>query len=256
MARSFRSSVQPEPLRSFPGIRAAGIKFLKDLKENNDREWFRERKGTFERELQQPMAALAELTTEACLGQGLPLRATLRSPVSRIYRDIRFSKDKSPFYDFVSTGLFREAEKLCPGVLYIHVGSDEAFAASAFWRPERPLLNAWRGDMAGTPERFSRVLKALERAGHTLENSEPLTRLPRGFEAQADSTLASYFRLTSFIVRRPLSHADLRNSGLPSELAKFAVSTRPLLDFGWSLINFHELTLLAEQKKARNKSER
>ena len=87
----FPDDVRPD----FPGIRAAGIAFLRDLARNNERAWFRERRDLYEREVRFPLECLvAELSDPA---HGLPLRGDPKRAVFRVHRDIRFSRDKSPY---------------------------------------------------------------------------------------------------------------------------------------------------------------
>lgn len=80
---------------TFTGFDREAIQFLVDLTENNDRAWFTPRKGEYERLLKRPLEALCLALDERFHARSLPLRADTRSPF-RIYRDVRFSKDKSP----------------------------------------------------------------------------------------------------------------------------------------------------------------
>ncbi len=80
----------------FTGFKPAAVEFLAALAEHNDRAWFQPRKGDFERLLKQPLEDLCAALDEEFRARGVPLRADpARSPF-RIYRDVRFSKDKSP----------------------------------------------------------------------------------------------------------------------------------------------------------------
>ena len=81
----------------FTGFQPEAIQFLADLAANNDRAWFQPRKGEYERLLKEPLEALHRALGEQFEARGIPLRADpARSPF-RIYRDVRFSKDKSPY---------------------------------------------------------------------------------------------------------------------------------------------------------------
>ena len=82
---------------TFDGFRPEAIQFLVDLAENNSRDWFQPRKADYERLLKAPMEQLCVALEEQFRSRGIPLHADpARSPF-RIYRDIRFSKDKSPY---------------------------------------------------------------------------------------------------------------------------------------------------------------
>ena len=90
---------------TFTGFRPEALQFLADLAANNDRAWFAPRKAEYERLLKGPLKALCGALDEAFRTRGIPLDADpARSPF-RIYRDVRFSKDKSPHHDKVRTGV-------------------------------------------------------------------------------------------------------------------------------------------------------
>src|SRR4026207_393795 len=90
---------------TFTGFRPEAIQFLQDLAENNDRAWFQPRKGEDERLLREPLEPRIAPRSERFEARGIPLRADpARSPF-RIYRDVRFSKDKSPYKTNVGASL-------------------------------------------------------------------------------------------------------------------------------------------------------
>ncbi|HEX7491311.1 MAG TPA: DUF2461 family protein, partial [Candidatus Limnocylindrales bacterium] len=85
----------------FTGFSREAIQFLADLAVHNDRSWFQPRKGEYERLLKEPLEALCLALGERFEARRLPLSADGRSPF-RIYRDLRFSADKSPYKTHVS----------------------------------------------------------------------------------------------------------------------------------------------------------
>ena len=82
---------------AFSGFRPEAIDFLAELAQNNDRAWFQPRKEEYERLLKTPMEALVAALADRFAARGLPLEADPKRAVSRIYRDTRFAKDKSPY---------------------------------------------------------------------------------------------------------------------------------------------------------------
>lgn len=87
----------------FTGFDPAAIQFLADLAQNNDRAWFQPRKAEFERLLKAPMEAMIEALSASLAAKGVPMLADPKRSPFRIYRDTRFSKDKSPHHDKVRT---------------------------------------------------------------------------------------------------------------------------------------------------------
>jgi uncharacterized protein (TIGR02453 family) len=209
--------------------------FFRRLARNNNREWFARNRRFYEEKLQAPMRALVYTIAEELAGTGLPLEPNPKTPVYRIYRDLRFARDKRPYFTFLSAVLYRNGNKTQPGVMYLHFAAEELFAAIGFWQPGSAFLTGWRTRMAGQPGEFREVLRKMQRAGFEIELTDSLKRIPRGFEAQAESPLSPYFSLKSFVVRRDITRKERHSAKLPVTLAKFAVQVRGLLEFGWEI---------------------
>ena len=117
----------------FEGFRPEAIAFLADLAANNDRAWFTPRKAEYERLLKVPLAALCTALADRFAARGLPLTADpVRSPF-RIYRDVRFGKDKSPYKTAASARFMSPGGG--PGA-YFHLEPGEIYAGGGLWRPE------------------------------------------------------------------------------------------------------------------------
>lgn len=168
---------------ALPYFRPDALKFLRDLKRNNRREWFDPRKADFERELKQPMLALIERINQA-MQDFAP--AHLRPPqkcMMRIYRDIRFSPDKRPYKSHVSAWWAREGlEKTSGGGYYMHVGPDEVVVAAGVYMPEREQLRAIREYLLVHHQEVRTLLtdRKLRRTMDAM-SCQPLSRPPKGF---------------------------------------------------------------------------
>jgi uncharacterized protein (TIGR02453 family) len=221
----------------FLGFNDEAFRFLKGLAKNNDRDWFLPRKSAFEDQLQQPMTQLI-LAVEAEMKKNkVPLLTKPKAMLSRIYRDIRFSADKSPYHTFVSGTLHRNGNKTAPGALYVHVGNKEQFAAIGFWQPERPVLTNWRLRMQEDPQEFLKMAKRLGSKKLAMDTTHRLQRMPRGFETAEGKPIGEYLRFQSFVIMRPLTMAEVTSAKLPHLVAQFALDARPLLDYGWAVPN-------------------
>ena len=93
--------------------------------------------------------------------------------------------------------------------------------------------------MADRPARFERVIAQLAKRGLAIEHpdkrDDSLARMPRGFETLAQSELAPYFRLRTFVGYRDLTVEEVTSGKLIDAIVLFARDIKPLLDFGWSL---------------------
>jgi uncharacterized protein (TIGR02453 family) len=222
--------------QKFSGFSAAALKFLRDLATHNDRAWFVPRKHIFETELQEPLRAMVADASEAMRKAKIKLGADPTRATFRIYRDVRFSRDKSPYKTNLgaylsSAGVHDEA-----GGLYVHIQPKKCFMAVAFYQLDKPALQRWRTAMAEDPGRFQAMLKALKRNGLSIaEDGDALKRMPRGFEAHADSPIAKYFRQGSFMISERLTDEDVKSKRLISKMVALAKKAKPLLEYGRSV---------------------
>ena len=224
-----------EVIPTFAGFSPESLDFFKRLRKNNRREWFAKHRSEYEENLVAPMKALVFAVEEECHRAGISLMANRRSPVNRIYRDIRFSPDKSPYFTFIGAQLTRDGTNKSPGVVYLHFSDNEAFIASGFWQPERELMQAWRARIIEKSDDFLAMVKELKRGGLSLASSYRLRGMPRGYSQFADSPLAEHLKLTSFVVSRPVTAKECTSRTLPKTVGKFAAAASPLLRFGWAI---------------------
>ena len=159
------------------------LKFLRGLKRNNDRVWFEARRGVFEKELKEPMLKLIGEVNEA-MAEFAPMH--VRPPqkiMMRIYRDIRFSKNKQPYKTHVSAWWVRDGLQKTSGAgFYFSVTPDEVVIAAGAYMPEREQLLAIRRYLADHYEEFRRVMKGKKmRSLMTEDDGSSLTRAPKGF---------------------------------------------------------------------------
>jgi len=236
--------------QSFTGFGPKALQFFHELALHNDREWFQEHKSVYEKEVQQPMAALISLLAEELARRGLPLTGDPKRSMFRIHRDVRFSNDKSPYKTHAGAVLSRDGTKDFQGLLYIHVSPEGSFTASGFYHPDAGQLTALRKAIAAAPERFQEVERALHKAGLTLGRGEALTRLPRGFEDVPAGPTAEFLKLKSLVVHRELPEASLGRPRLVKEIADFAEAALPLLKFGWEALSQRESALTPESSKS------
>jgi uncharacterized protein (TIGR02453 family) len=161
----------------------AAMGFLRGLKRNNDRVWFDARKSLYEAELKTPMLALIGEINEAMVDFA-PMH--VRPPqkiMMRIYRDIRFSKNKQPYKTHVSAWWVRDGLQKTSGAgFYFHVSPEEVVVAAGAYMPEREQLLAIRRYLAQHHEEFRRVMmgKKLRLLMNEYDGAS-LTRAPKGF---------------------------------------------------------------------------
>jgi uncharacterized protein (TIGR02453 family) len=178
-----RSAKREAATNAVPYFSEEALKFLRGLRRNNRREWFEPRRPIFERELKAPMLALlAEVTHH--MSEFAP--AHLRSPqkaMMRIYRDTRFSSDKSPYKRNLGAWWAREGlEKTSGGGYYFHISADELVIAAGVYMPEREQLLAIRTFLLEHHTELRRLLddRKMRKVLDSFDG-QALTRPPKGF---------------------------------------------------------------------------
>lgn len=229
MADASRTELAP-----FGGFEPDALQFLADLAANNDRAWFKPRKAEYERLVRQPMESLCVALAAEFDALRLPLEADPRRSPFRIYRDVRFSRDKSPYKthqgaDFPwndSRGDLQRPRGAVGG--YFHLEPGNIYVGGGMWHPERARLAAFREKVDRDP---STVFRAIENVRFTAVfgsvTGESLTRNPKGFPP--DHPYGDLLRLTDVVFSRRLSDHDVYSARLPSVIAHDLDAARPVL---------------------------
>jgi len=222
---------------AFTRFRPEAIDFLADLAQNNERAWFQPRKADYERLLKEPMEALVATLADRFAARGLPLEADPKQSVSRIYRDTRFAKDKSPYKPniyarFPWTGRGSDRDASDDGAHgtggYFNLMPGESYVGGGMWRPEKPRLDAFRAAILDDPDRVRAALedpRFLEALG-PVHSSETLKRVPAGLPP--DHPMADMFRFKSVIFGRHLSDDEVHSPDLPDILADAYAAAVPV----------------------------
>jgi uncharacterized protein (TIGR02453 family) len=227
--------------RPFAGFTPGAIQFLTDLAENNDRAWFAPRKAEYERLLKEPLEALCAALAERFAARGIPLQADPKRSPFRIYRDTRFSKDKSPYktnlgasFPWLGTsagaGIQVDAGAHANGG-YFNFQPGEMFAGGGMWMAEKPRLDALRRAIVETPDR---VRAAIEDPAFVawfggVHPHDSLKRIPPGYPP--DHPMADMFRWKDVVFGRRLSDAEVCSPGLPDLLVEGYTTALPVFRF-------------------------
>ena len=186
----------------YPSFTSKTLSFLRSLKRNNDREWFRARKDDYEQHVRGPMVAVIERLA-VDFGRFAPeLDASPKRCIYRIYRDTRFSADKTPLKNQVSASFrWRGLPRHRAAGLYFEVHSQWVWMGGGFYAPEPADLAQIREHISETHPELHKLTKvaAFRRTFEALEG-EKVTRVPRGFTK--DDPAADYLRYRNFLAGR------------------------------------------------------
>ena len=217
----------------FKGFGPQALPFFKALAFHQTKEWFEENRAIYEAQIKQPFGDLIEDLSAAFAKARLPLKGDRKSSLFRLHRDIRFSKDKSPYKTHAGAALTRGGGKNEQGLLYIHVSPEECFAAAGFYAPEPADLARLRRAIARAPKPYAKMIAALEKKGLELSSEYDVSRVPREFAEIDDPVVIAAVKKKSFICSRPIRTARLKSSALVEDLIAFAEDALPLLRWGW-----------------------
>jgi uncharacterized protein (TIGR02453 family) len=183
---------------AFPGFPQEGIDFFRKLQRNNRREWFQPRKPIFDATLKQPMRELVAALNDAMKSFAPQYVTDPDKAIFRIYRDTRFSKDKTPYKDHVAASFPRHDTPAGAG-LYVAVSHKEVAIGGGIYMPSPDTLLAIRHHVAANYLELRKIVaKPVVRQLFQGLQGEQLTRVPKGFDR--DHPAADLLRHKQFIL--------------------------------------------------------
>ena len=216
---------------SFPGFSPDALSFLRALKRNNRREWFQPRKAKYEALIKAPMLEMVASLNEE-LARFAPAYVTPpEKAVYRIYRDTRFSPDKTPYKTHIAAIFPRHtAVKREGAVFYLHFTEKELLAFAGVYSPDRDELLAYRTLLQENHEEFEAILShaPLRKLVGRLQG-EHLTRVPKGFSV--DHPAEALLRHKQWYLESTLDIGVLTSSRVVPELSRRFEVMAPMVEF-------------------------
>jgi uncharacterized protein (TIGR02453 family) len=170
-------------LERFTGFSRTALRFLSDLEANNDREWFQPRKEQYDQLLRDPMMRLVNAINRELAKDAPEYLTDPAKAIYRIYRDTRFSADKTPYKTHIGALLWdRRLDKNSAAALYFHLSAKEVLIAGGVYKPLPEVLLAIRQHIADHHERLRAILRrkaVREKLGEL--QGESLNRPPKGW---------------------------------------------------------------------------
>lgn len=204
--------------------------FLRQLAENNNREWFTENKNLYTESQQNIVVFLEDLIAEMSEFDSELGKIDAKKSLFRIYRDTRFSKDKTPYKTNIgaSLGMGKGSQK---GGYYLHLEPGKSFIAGGIYMPESSVLKTLRKEISLYGQEFLNILNNKEFKNYfpELDQDDKLKKVPQGFEKE--DPMAEYLKLKSFIVVYNLSDKEISDKSASKSLAKIFKVMKPLNDF-------------------------
>jgi uncharacterized protein (TIGR02453 family) len=207
--------------------------FLKELKDNNTREWFQANKERYKSEVQEPLLRFISDFADPLYAISAEFVADPRpsgGSMFRIYRDIRFSKDKSPYKTHAAAQFRHRAGKdaHAPG-FYLHLQPGNVFVGAGSWHPGGEAISGIRAAIAEKPDQWQAIIENVQfNKSHKLVG-ESLKRPPRGFDPE--HPLIDELKRKDFISVENFSQTKACSAGFIDQVAKSFRTSAPLVKF-------------------------
>lgn len=209
-------------------IPKSSIDFLSVFKKHNDRDWFNANKALFLKE-QHYIELFADALLEELNSHDVIETPSGKKSLHRIYRDTRFSKEKTP-YKTNWSGSFRRATKYRRGGYYFHIESGNSFIAGGFWNPNPDDLKRIRDDFAFDDMPMRKILNSkVFKSTFGVLQGEQLKTSPKGFDPE--STAIDLLRYKQFLIIRKFSDEQVLKPTFLKEANQTFKNMRPFFDY-------------------------
>jgi len=214
-------------------LQSSTINFLKDLKKNNTKEWFDANRKVYEAAKQD----FLDLTTEVLKGIAAKDETLAhlepKKCVFRINRDVRFSKDKSPYKTNMGMSLSKGGKVAISAGYYFHLEPNACFIGGGIYMPMPDDVKKIRQEIDYNWDEFKKIItnkKFVATFGDVSKSSEfSLTRPPKGYDE--NNPAIDYIKLKSWIASTPLKDEELSAKNLAKTIVTIFEALKPLLDF-------------------------
>ena len=193
-------------------IQPQTLDFLKELVENNNREWFQANKEKYDRARENLIELTAGIITKLHkVDPSVTAELDPKKCVMRIYRDIRFSKNKIPYKNNFGVSLPTLGSKLGGVEYYLHIQPGKSFIAGGYWMPEADHLKSIRQEIDYNAADLKKIIDepTFVKLFGEFRKQDQLKTVPRDYAA--DNENIDLLKLKSFIVSHPLTDKEIQN---------------------------------------------
>ena len=213
-------------------ISKTSFDLLDQLARNNTKDWYDAHKADIKTQCLAPFGEMLEHVSNRLMDSDRPLEGSAKT-MFRMHRDVRFSKDKTPYKSSVSGVLTPSGTKAeMAGMVYVEMNASGGWVAGGFYKLPTAQLSLIRQRIIDEPDAFQTVLDGLSDAGTGLADMDRLTRMPKGFSEYEDHPFAEDIKRKSFIIRADVAMASWLNGDVTGIVADLACTVGPLVKFG------------------------
>ena len=214
-------------------LQSSTLKFLKGLSKNNDRSWFENHRSNYE-DAKQDFENFIQSVLDRYSKKDEDLKEFVAKKCTfRINRDIRFSKDKSPYKTNFGASMNRGGKKSIFAGYYFHCEPGKSFVGGGLWMPMPPEMKKVRQEIDYCYDEFKQLLsakkfKSVYKELYTGEDIR-LTKVPQGFEK--DNPAAEYLKLKSWLAMKELRDEEITSKDLLKKTTEAFEALQPMIKF-------------------------
>lgn len=211
-------------------ITKENLLFLEELKNNNNRDWFAAHKKHYLLQHENTIA-FAEQVLELLNDHDNIENVSGKKSLMRIYRDVRFSKDKSP-YKTNWAGYYKRATAHLRGGYYFHLAPKNCFVGGGFWKPTSADMKLIRDGIVADEHGFRKIIadpSFVTHFGAMGLHGEQLKNVPRGYDKE--SSAVDLLKFKQFLIRKDFTEKEVFNADFPQKVNEAYKALRPFFDW-------------------------
>ncbi len=209
------------------------VKFLRDLVKNNNKPWFDAHRQQYENAKNDIAGFIQTIIDKQGKKDEAIAHLKAKDCMYRINRDIRFSKDKTPYKNNIGAYINQEGKKSLLAGYYFHCQPGQSFVGGGLWMPMPPELAKVRQEIDYNFDAFKKIINAKKfkniYGDLSREPEYVLSRIPKGYET--NNPAADYLKMKSYVVMTPLKDSDLTGKDLTKKVLQAFETLQPLLKF-------------------------
>lgn len=205
-------------------VQKSCFEFLRNLTENNNRDWFTENKNDFLDENTKIKIFFNEIFSELNTIDSLD-----KMQIFRIYKDVRFSKDKLPYKTHFGVG-FSRTKPMLRGGMYLHIENDESFVGGGFWNPEPADLLRIRKEIEQDDSELRTIIanETFQKLFKTIHGDE-VKSAPKGFDKNHKAI--DLIKKKQFLITRKFTNSEVLSENFQNEVIASFKAMRPFFDY-------------------------
>ncbi|MBS1615535.1 MAG: DUF2461 domain-containing protein [Bacteroidetes bacterium] len=212
-------------------LQLSTLGFLRQLRQNNNKAWFEDQRFNYDvarHDFESFVSALLQAFEE--IDPAIAAQEA-KHCIYRIYRDVRFSNDKTPYKNHFSAYFARGGRKWEGAGYYLHLEPGSIFAGGGMWMPTPPLLKKVRQEIDYDFHGFKQIIgaKSFTKTFSGINGGESLTRPPKGYDA--DNPAIEYLKMKSIIASHPLTDEQLCSKQSLKSVMNAFQALSPLINF-------------------------